>query len=395
MWTLALWHSSIATKSKHELLKFDHETIFLVLIIPLFPQNQLHNSTNMESVVSSPVKEHRRNKSAVLKSMMPSSKRPTLVQTSSTPMPMQAVLSMSFLPQGHPHSQQRVLSEIPPNSSANQPRRSKTDDDRPTKPLHKRTKSAISLRSLGKSKEDMLKDISTPKSSGRRREKDEEQSPKKKSTRSLTSMFNGKQSKETDEQESSHSDKENSTPPKKQQPVPRTPIYAAYASQQQEVTSTTKIPLNDLDKRRSVIEEIALYDPDPNRMVEAKQRNFHGYDPKLSKPVRSKSEVISNHALGRFVDKPSARKLSSERRPMSYVGGEQAEKGSQENRGPSSKHDTEQIELQKRGAQSKDTSGASRVKDAVARINRRTLKAREEPAVDPEKFSADFEVMLV
>ena len=300
---------------------------------------------------------------------------------------------MPFLPPDHPHAQpHRVLGEIESNHNTAQPRRPGTGEERPSKHLHKRTKSAVSLRSLGKSKDEKTKESSSSSSSSKspskRKEKDGEQSPtKKKSTRSLTSMFQSKPSKDV-EADSSHSDKENSTPPKRQvQPAAQTPIYAAFATTQ-EVSSTTKVPLNDREKRQSIIEQIALYDPDPQRLVESKQRNFHGYDPRLSKPIRPKSEVISSHDLGRFIENPLQRKLSDERRPMSYIDGSAGE-----SRRPTSRDG----QMAPRRGETKDdaTSRGSRVKDAVARINRRTLRARDETAVDPQKFSEDFEAMLV
>lgn len=335
--------------------------------------------------MGSPVKEHRRNRSAVLKSMMPITKRSNSDdKKGGIPTPM----AMPFLPPDHPHSQQRVLGEIESNHNTANPRRPGSGDDGPSKPLHKRTESAVSLRSLGKSKEDKIKESGSTKSPSKRREKEGEMSPnKKKSTTSLKGMFKSKSSK--DDAESAHSDKENSTPPKKQiqSPPAVTPIYAAFATQQQEVSSTTKVPLNDRDKRQSIIEQIALYDPDPQRLVESKQRNFHGYDPRLNKPIRPKSEVISNHDLGRFINNPLQSKVSNERRPMSYIdGGASEDRLRHASKRPSSKDGEKKADT---------TSGASRVKDAVARINRRTLRSRDDSAVDPKKFSEDFDAMLV
>lgn len=290
---------------------------------------------------------------------------------------------MSFLPPDHPHAQQqRVLGEIESNHNTAQPRRPATGDERP-KALHKRTKSAISLKSLsGKSKDEKTK--TSTKSITKRREG--EQTPKKtKSTTSLTSMFKSKQPKDL-ETDASCSDKENSTPPKRQvPPTAHTPMYAALATQHHEISSTSKVPLNDRDKRQSIIEQIALYDPDPKRLDESKQRNFRGFDPRLSKPIRPKSEVISAHDLGRFVDNPLVRKMSNERRPMSYIDGGASQR-------PISREG--EIVGKKRDVKADTSSGASRVKDAVARINRRTIKSRDDPAMDPKQFAEDFEAML-
>jgi hypothetical protein len=369
-------------------------------------QRRFCDGAIMEAAVSSPVKEHRRNRSAVLKSMMPvtkSSKRPTADEKSSASLPVGADTRMPFLPPDHPHARQKVLGERPPNNSTAQPRRPALGEERPSKSLHKRTKSAISLRSLGKSKEEQSKEASmTTKSSRRRKESDGDPAPnKKKSSTSLASMFKTKQSKDSEQQEASHSDKENSTPPKRLQPSAQTPIYAAFATQAKEVTSTTKVPLNDRAQRQSIIEEIALYDPDPKRFDESKQRNFFGYDAKMNKAVRPKSEVISNHELGRFLDNPLTRKLSNGRRPQSYIDGDGAGKKAkavQDKEGSkrsTSRGGAEQISMQKRGTQGEEAAGASRVKAAVARINRRTLKTREDQNVDPMKFNADFDAMLV
>ncbi|KIW02088.1 uncharacterized protein PV09_06580 [Verruconis gallopava] len=348
----------------------------------------------MEPAISSPVKEHRRNRSAVLKSMVSkASKRDD--KGSTTHLPAQLGTNMPFLPPDHPHAQQKVLGEIESNHNTAQPRRPASGEDRSFKGLHKRTKSAVSLRSLGKSKDEKTKEgTDTPKSTTRRKEKGGEQSPGKKSSTGLTSMFKGRSSRET-EQETCHSDKENSTPPKKQiQPAIHTPIYAAYATtQHQEATSTTTVPLNDREKKRAIIEEIALYDPNPQRMVESHQRNFYGYDAKVANPIRPKSEVISDHALGRFLAEPAARKPSNGRRPMSYIDGGESRKQQQDmvKRSASRSHE---IADQKSGTQEHEASSGSRVREAVARINRRTVKTRDEQPVDPEQFAASFDAML-
>src|SRR5690349_16174530 len=107
----------------------------------------------MESVVGdSPVKGHRRNRSAVLKSMMTSTKAIKRTnsdeKSGSPPLPLERDATMPFLPPDHPHAQrQRILREIESNHNTAQPRHPSAGEERPSKSLHKRTKSAVSLRS--------------------------------------------------------------------------------------------------------------------------------------------------------------------------------------------------------------------------------------------------------
>lgn len=356
----------------------------------------------MESSPAVPAKQHRRNKSAVLRSMMPSSKRTKSDDKQPHPSPLAPVagVNMSFLPPDHPHAASRVLSEIPANNNTTQPRRPTAGGDQPAKSLHKKSKSTVSLRSLGLSKESKTKDSSNSRPVSRRQESDQSGVPtKKKSERSLAAMFKGRSARD-EEHEQSTSDKENGTPPEKYRPAPQTPIFAAYSTQPLEFSSTTKVPLNDHDKRQSLIQEIALYEP--TRIGESNQRNFHGVDSKANY-VRPKSEVIAGHDLAnRFLDNAVMRKLSEERRPKPHTSDSNQDKKMADGKSrtrdaksqkPIFQHETEPLAVAKqRGG---DNARISRVKDAVARIDRRTKTNRHEVVVESEKFLADFEAMLV
>jgi hypothetical protein len=149
------------------------------------------------------------------------------------------------------------------------PRKSQDAKSSPKKSLHKKTLSSVSLRSLAK-KEDKS---AHKKSFDARRAQEEieagEKPKKTKSSTNLAAMF-GKGRRDKSPVKESR-DKENTTPPRTSyaQAPPRTPIWAEFSSQQ-EVTTTSKVPLND--QRRSVEDEIALYTPQDYSPT--KQRNF-------------------------------------------------------------------------------------------------------------------------
>jgi hypothetical protein len=318
--------------------------------------------------------------------------------------PFLAGINTPILPQDHPHAGHRVLGEITANNNQQQQssRRTAPPPEQRSK-LHKNTASTISLRSMGKDKDDVKgksKDISTKET------RDEKPKPKKtKSSTNLASVFaKVKSQKIESEDRGQTTNKENTTPPGSAINPPKTPIWAQFASTAtQEMGSTTKVPLND---RRTIEEEIALYEP--KDYSPSKQRNFYGYDqPTLGNKPRPKSEVILGNASSTSIFEAMTRKISNEgnNRRRSLMG----------SRRNSSEEDSGKARVDK-GKSSKPKSAssipsegipmpkrASRVKAAVAAINNlnvrtnKTVKERsgQAPDIDPKEIDAAFEAVLV
>ncbi|KAF2465404.1 uncharacterized protein BDR25DRAFT_318286 [Lindgomyces ingoldianus] len=262
---------------------------------------------------------HRRNKSSsVLKSIIvPKNHRrsPSDGTTLSNPTPL-------LLPD-HPRSQVRSAARtqnIPSNPST--PRKSQEVKQSPAKGLHKKTLSTVSLRSLGKDKDrDTMKGKQSREPSRVREETRVAEKPKKtKSSTNLAAMFQKAKSPKAGKRTPTQKDKENTTPPSSSNaaaPV-QTPIWAQFSSQPfQEVTTTSKVPLND---RRSIEQEIRLYTPAD--YSPSKQRNFFDYgQPSLQKrPVikeRPKSTILSTSASATSLFETLSRKMNNDRVPLS------------------------------------------------------------------------------
>lgn len=230
---------------------------------------------------------------------------------------------MPMLPPDHPHNQPRALGRIhnPPSTSTS-PRKSKDVKEARPKDLHKKTLSSISLRSLGKDKDTEERHAREPSRS--RAEKDAAKNPKKpKSSTNLAAVFQKSKTSKEDKRASQYlRDKENTTPPGSAvAPQVQTPIWAQFSSQQ-EVRTTTTIPLND---RRSIEAEIARYTP--TEYSPSKGRDFmdYGGPPSLQKrPVskeRPKSSFLpSSGSTSNFMESIS-RKISGDRVPLSSAKG--------------------------------------------------------------------------
>jgi hypothetical protein len=316
-----------------------------------------------------------------------------------------------LLPPNHTHSNQRSTTRdqiIPTNPSS--PRKSHDAKGSPEKALHKKTKSSVSLRSLGREKDkDKTKEKQSREPSRVRGEDPMAAKPKKtKSTTNLAAMFSkNKQPKET--KSTPGGDKENTTPPSSASaagPV-RTPIWAQFSSQAplQEVTTTSKIPLND----RSSVEDasgFATQDYSPT-----KQRDFFDYGvPSLQKqsPVkqRPKSMMVSGNISSASILDTFSRQKSHERQPLSDTkgnGGRMKESDSSRSaparRMLSSNNSDEATKEVAAKQESNATRRTNRVMAAVAALNgkaKRTDNRGTSPVrLDPKVVDAEFEVVLV
>ncbi|KAF1950967.1 hypothetical protein CC80DRAFT_221714 [Byssothecium circinans] len=369
---------------------------------------------------------HRRNKSSVLKSIIASkSHKPSPSngaalssnQPDSHAYNPTALLNPGamLLPPDHPHSQMQASSRrtqnIPTSSS---PRKSQDTQTRPTKGLHKKTLSSVSLRSLGRDKsKEQVKD-SRSREPSRTRADDAAVSPKKsRSSANIAGLFGkGKQPKEV--QQTPVKDKENTTPPRSANAAaaPRTPIWAEFSSQPlQEITTTSKVPLND--QRRSIEEEIAIYSH--HDYSPSKQRNFFDYgQPSLQKnsqaKERPKSLFIPGTASTTSLLETWTRKRSNDRVPLGDTKGNEGRV--KENASPKSTR-TRGLLRRTSSEKSRDDTSAkkttetttkrqSRVMAAVAAFNGKSKSSPPQSVatpssptkLDPKVVDAEFESVL-
>jgi hypothetical protein len=381
--------------------------------------------STMATPHAAPAAGHRRNKSStsVLKSIVsrghmraPSDGAELKKDQLTSPPPYIPATNFKtpLLPPDHPHSQLRGATRtesIPTNPPAS--RRAPSQDAKQSRPksLHKKTPSAVSLRTLAKKEENPRDkkpvDARRPQEEDRMAEK-----PKKiKSSANLAAMF-GKGRSRDKSPVKPPVDKENTTPPTSADASgpPRAPIWAEFSSGQplQEVTTTSRVPLND--HRRSVEEEIALYTP--HDYLPSKQRNFFEYgQPALQKrptKERPKSMVVPKSTSTTSLLETFSRKKSNERAPLADTkGNEPRIKDS-----ASSKNMSTRPVL---GRASTDTSrkddGArptpqpvaavkkpNRVMAAVAAFNGKSKGAEASASstkLDPKVVDEEFEVVLV
>jgi hypothetical protein len=338
--------------------------------------------------------EHRRNKSAgVLKAIMtpkPHKRSPSdgtplskprdynYIESSPTKTPQ---VGMSILPPDHPHSTQRVLGEIQNSHNNGAP-------EKKSKGLHKKTKSVVSLRSLGRDKEKGTEDVESHK-------EDKKKVKGSKSGANLAAMFSKQRSptKNLDRQTKGSppelKDKENTTPPSSAIPdQPQTPIWAQFATQHMEETTTTTVPLND---HTAIEREIARYST--NDYSPSKQRNFYDNQPPslVPKGARPKSMMVLPSSQAGSMFKDATRKISDE---ISRRSGDASRKSSTESapkaasRASPQKSAPDTDMAKKRG---------SRVMAAVAAFNNKSKSTdvTEAPTkLDPKALDAAFEALM-
>jgi hypothetical protein len=379
-------------------------------------------------LAAAPAAGHRRNKSAsVLKSIMSSKNRDGLEQKKKQqPVAPPYIAAPAFqtplLPPDHPHSQTQATTRtqsIPTNPPS--PQKPQDTSASPKKSLHKKTLSSVSLRTLA-NREEKTKD---KKSMDARRPREQEvaaEKPKRpKSSSNLAAMFGKGRTKDRSQSPSKQPpqsptkqprDQENASPPRSSNaPAPlRAPIWAEFSSTPlQEVTTTSRVPLND--QRQSVEDEIALYTPQPYSPT--KQRNFFDYgQPSLQQrppaKERPKSMVAPKSSSTASIFETFGRKKSNERQPLSDTKGNEGrvrESASSKNmpqRPPfgRSSTDTSRKEVNSKAVAQATVSAKkpNRVMAAVAAFNgkSRQMEAPTSPTkLDAKTVDAEFEVVLV
>lgn len=316
-----------------------------------------------------------------------------------------------MLPPDHPLARYRVLGEIQnvTNNSSTPVQSKEVKKDRP-KGLHQKTRSSVSLRSLGKEKD--TDDGARERKEAKRRLKEEEKRLKKtnKSSTSLSRAFaKSSKSSESSTDESNPQppkDKENTTPPTSAAAPADPPIWAEFSSRPfSEVTTTTTIPLND---HRAVAEEIARYTPQD--YSPSKQRNF---GVRALPSLHERPNSLYPPATGSTASfmKTVSRKLSNERAPLVPPKGENGVVAVPEPRQVSAErsriHDTLGLGLLRRSHSEKRKASTeqpkegvtvskrgSRVMAAVAALNGK-IREGETGVLDEEKINGEFEAMLV
>lgn len=357
-------------------------------------QTQQKGSGIFRSIMS---KDHKRNKS---QSDVLSARH----QTQTVPL----------LPADHPHCNTPVYVE--------EDERSGRQARKENVPPHKRSKSTVSLRSLGRTK-DTDKTKEKEKERKNRKEKKSQQDegeprqkPKKtKSSTSLAGMF-ARMNRSSKDLSQVQQDKENMMPPSSASESTETPIWAHFASPQPphaEPSQHAKDASYFDVPRQHLENEIARYTPQD--YSPSKQRNFaaHG-PPTLSRPrssARPKSALITGSTS--FMDSLS-RTISGDRSQIESRGSDRppSSRGSKEHptRSPTEPSRTHTGDTAHRKASSSSNEPApptqgltiakrgARVMAAVAALNGKTnanLATKDEPALDPASVNAAFEAVLV
>lgn len=248
--------------------------------------------------------------------------------------------------------------------------------------LHKKTKSAVSLKSLRsymeRKSEDTLENVS------------EEKTPKKtKSSNSLSAILKRSQRGRKGEDSKKSRDKENRSPTDLVDNMP-SPVWPRAPANQDSVSRSRQN--STADRRRSVAEEVSLYTP--KGYSPAQQRNFYDYhQPSLtrvgeSKP-RPKSDILAgNRKVKEF---PPQQRASSGENGTSRV-------NSASSKGPESEAPRKTSVLESPAPVPKEELNGkrlSRVQAAISAFNARGRDADVHKHLNSKDLESEFEKLLV
>lgn len=257
-------------------------------------------------------RQHKKTPSSVLKSIMaPGTHRrdqsrdqryPDAISHNVSPTRQVVPVGSVMLPTGQFHmrlqTNEELLNRDMLRSSPTKPIEVYEDKTKP-RDVQKKGKSSISIKAAVSGENEHTTDLRSSK-------KSESMKPKKsKSSTSLSALLSkAKPSKDPDSSfENQQKDKENRTPPRRTDAAPAPPIWAQFATQPaQELPTTRKVSLNDA---RDIADEMARYTP--REYSPSKQRNFHDYQPTLSRRLepkpRPKSAFLpTNHSTASFAE---------------------------------------------------------------------------------------------
>lgn len=290
-----------------------------------------------------------------------------------------------------PPSGHLPLSEIVPNREAgdnNVPLSRPGNENKAV--LHKKTKSAVSLKSLRNymerkdAKVDETRDAPQP-----------ELTPKKaKSANSLSAILKRSQRGRKDESKEGR-DKENRSPtdlvdsmPSPLWPQDSNPLYK-QASNRSRQNSTT-------DRRRSVADEVSLYTP--KGYSPAHQRNFYDYhQPSLTRTGEGKSRPKSESLVGN--KKPKDLAMPALRPPVMNNNVDRVDSASSRNqRLEATKRNSGQampIPASPEKQKEKEPGRLSRVQAAISAFNAKEKEADVQKHLDSKNVESEFERLLV
>jgi len=328
------------------------------------------------------------------------------------------VQTVPLLPADHPHSAAAGSENISPTDKDDQ-RLSRSRDREDDKKKQKRSKSAVSLRSLvgGDDKKSRSRAEKSDSRSPEKKSKKDKTLVKTKSSTGLSSMFAKMNRSSKNLSEDVSRDKENTSPPTSACGSVHTPIFTELATpaEHDDPFKNPKVRPEISDAElRNVKDEIDRYTP--RDYSPYKQRDFQGYQPTLSRPSssgRPKSAIFSGSTPLMDI---IGRRYSSDRNTLSSRGSEssrvtvrnEAQSGSQSSvarpgsRGSiaesrkASNSSAEQVlpkkclTVAKRG---------TRVMAAVAAYDGKAQEAAaqspREARLDPQAIDAAFEAVLV
>lgn len=257
-------------------------------------------------------RQHKKTTSSVLKSIMApgthqrhqsrDQRYPDAIGQNASPTRQVVPVGKVVLPPGQFHMRLQTNEELPNRdllrSSPAKPIEVYEDKTKPWD-VQKKGRNYTSIKSVvdgesGRTAEDRLAKNS------------EKTKPKKsKSSTSLSALLSkAKPSKDLAmNYETQQKDKENRTPPRSSDAAPAPPIWAQFATQPtKESPATRKVSLNNT---RDIHEEMALYTP--RDYSPSKQRNFHDYQPNLSRKLESKPRpksafLSTDHSTASFTE---------------------------------------------------------------------------------------------
>ena len=271
-----------------------------------------------------------------------------------------------------------------------------------SKMLHKRNKSAVSLKSLGRK-------TSQKSSKSKAVDADEKNAEpiKSKSSTNIAAIFSkSKSSKSREKGVDEVRNKENETPIRSAEGAPPPPIWAQFTTPQTQEIKTTKIPLND---QWNIEDEAALYTPQD--YSPSKGRNFFeqpalaGKDLPRPRPISSMAtpSPSSNSLIDTFT-KLRKSSTSTSSAPAEHKPRREHDKG-HKSKQEESKHT--KVPTSSAGQGNGDESSkpgltitkrGSRVMAAVAVLNgksRDVATASKDAVANPANIESAFEKMLV
>ncbi|KAL5340496.1 armadillo-type protein [Aspergillus crustosus] len=274
------------------------------------------------------------------------------------------------------------LGEIVPNhdASGNGMFYPGSPEKRPKAGLHKKTKSAVSLKSLKSYME--RKDTKPEKAS-----EDQSNKPKKaKSTNSFSAILKRSQHGRKTEEPKDIRDKENRSPPDPADNIP-SPIWAQYATRTPSIHDEPS-PRSQ-NRRRTLQEEVSLYTP--KGYGPSQQRNFYDYhQPSLTNRAGLKPRPKSDYFAGPSKMRDMLPWNSSKQSLVDSPGLSPVRQEKSRPRGLSSPDARPELELKPPGSPKK----ASRVQEVISAFNAKDREADLQKKLNAKDLESEFEKLL-